>query len=222
MNDLIKIENLTKTYQGAKPFTALKNINLTIKRGELAAIMGPSGSGKSTLLHIMGCLDYPSEGKYFLDNKIISHKTSGKTLAKIRNEKIGFIFQSFNLLARTSSFENVKLPLLYRHVSGSIDKMVANALKKVGLSTKAKNRPSELSGGEQQRVAIARAIVTKPQIILADEPTGNLDSKSGKQIIEILKSLNREGTTVIIVTHDGEIAKNAARIIKIKDGEIEK
>ncbi len=220
MNEIIKLVNLTKTYEGAKPFTALKNINLTISRGELVAIMGPSGSGKSTLLHIIGCLDLSSSGEYFLYNKPINHQTSGKALAKIRNEKIGFVFQSFNLLPRTSAAENVRLPLLYSSREDEAEKLAKLALNKVGLEQKYSNKPSELSGGEQQRVAIARAIVTSPEIILADEPTGNLDSKSGKQIIEILKKLNREGTTVILVTHDGEIARNAGRIIKLGDGEI--
>lgn len=220
MNEIIKLTNLTKIYEGAKPFTALKNINLTISGGEFVAIMGPSGSGKSTLLHILGCLDYPGSGEYLLSGQKITRQTSGKTLAKIRNERIGFIFQSFNLLPRTAAVENVKLPLLYSSKPTQAEKLAQEALNKVGLGKKLLNKPSELSGGEQQRVAIARAIVTKPQIILADEPTGNLDSKSGLQIIEILKKLNLEGTTVILVTHDGEIAKNAMRTIELKDGKI--
>lgn len=200
---------------------ALDNVSLKIKRGEFVAIQGPSGSGKSTLMHIMGCLDTPTSGQIFLEEKDVS-KLSEAELAKIRNQKIGFVFQAFNLLPRTRTLDNVTLPLIYTKLD-SLEKGKQQAfslLKMVGLEERVNHFRSQLSGGEQQRVAIARALVNKPIIIFADEPTGNLDSKSGKEIMKIFLKLNRKGITIVVVTHDEEVAKYAKRIIKIKDGKI--
>lgn len=200
---------------------ALDNISLEIKKGEFVSIMGSSGSGKSTLMHIMGCLDIPTAGKVIFEGEDVSRLNEAE-LAKIRNQKIGFVFQGFNLLPRTSALANVELPLIYTHLDNQKKekKKAAEILKMVGLEKRKNHFPSQLSGGEQQRVAIARALVNNPLIILADEPTGNLDSKTGKEIMEIFQELNKKGNTIIIVTHEARIARCAQRIIKLKDGKI--
>ena len=221
MNSIVKLTNVNKIYQtGEVSFQALKNINLEIKKGEFLSIIGASGSGKSTLMHIIGLLDHPTSGKYELDGENSSH-LGENSLAQIRNKKIGFVFQSFNLLSRTSALENVALPLIYAGVSQS-ERMerAKKALEDVGLGDKLNSHPNQLSGGQQQRVAIARALVTNPQLILADEPTGNLDTKSGIEIMHIFHKLNNEGKTIIMITHEEDIAKNAKRKVKLKDGEV--
>ena len=219
MNNLIKLQNISKTYANGKiSFSALKDINLIIDKGEYISILGPSGSGKSTLMHIIGCLSTPTNGKYLLDGRDVSSLNNSE-LAKVRNQKIGFVFQNFNLLAHINALENVALPLVYRGISSSKrNKAAKEMLEKFGLGMHLKHRPNELSGGQQQRVAIARALVTNPDIILADEPTGNLDSNSGAEVIQIFKQLSLQGKTIIMITHDLEIAKVALRIIKIHDG----
>jgi len=215
---MIEIENITKVYHmGETEVRALNGISLKIEDGEWAAITGPSGSGKSTLMAIVGCLDSPTSGVYRLDGADVA-KMRDDQLAAVRNKKIGFVFQQFNLLARTSALENVELPLLYSSVNHRHDRAQA-ALEAVGLADRMSHHPNELSGGQQQRVAIARALVTEPAIILADEPTGNLDSKTGKEIMELFARLHSErGITVIFVTHDPTIAANAQRVIHIMDG----
>ena len=221
MQALVKLTNINKIYiSGELSFQALKNINLEVKKGEFVAIIGSSGSGKSTLMHLIGLLDHPTSGKYELDGEDSSHLKENK-LAGIRNKKIGFVFQSFNLLSRTSALENVALTLIYAKVASAERKERAKkALEQVGLGDKLNSHPNQLSGGQQQRVAIARALVTNPEIILADEPTGNLDSTSGMEIMKIFHGLNNEGKTIIMITHEDDIARNAKRIIRIKDGEI--
>ena len=216
---IIKLENITKTYpMGKRELTVLKGVNININKGELVAIMGPSGSGKSTLLNLIGCLDKPTSGTYYLEDKEVS-RLSGSELARIRGQKIGFIFQTFNLLSRLTALANVELAMTY--VSGIDRQRALEALAKVGLSDRVRHRPIELSGGEQQRVAIARAIVKNPSIFLADEPTGQLDSHSGEEVISILTSLHAEhGITLVLVTHDINIASHCQRIIQLKDGEI--
>ena len=217
---MICLENLTKTYPlGKRDLPVLKGITLNIDKGEFVAIMGASGSGKTTLLNLLGCLDKPTSGKYYLEDKEVS-KFSGNELAEIRGKKIGFIFQTFNLLSRLTALANVELGMTYS--DGDVDrKRAIEALEKVGLGERIHHRPVELSGGEQQRVAIARAIVKNPSLFLADEPTGQLDSHSGEEVISILKSLHDEhGVTLIMVTHDPSIARSCHRIIRIKDGEI--
>jgi len=218
---LLRLTHVSKTYQlDSLEVHALKNASLEIKKGELVAIMGPSGSGKSTLMHIAGCLDVPTKGKVILDGKDVSHLSEAE-LATIRNKKIGFVFQTFNLIPRTTALDNVSLPLFYAGVPASKRKILAQkALDQVGLVDRAQHFPNQLSGGEQQRIAIARALVNKPAIIFADEPTGNLDTKAGREIMEIFKKLNKDGNTIIVVTHEDEIAKFAKRIIRIKDGEV--
>jgi len=217
---MIEIENITKVYpMGQTEVRALNGVSLTIADGEWVAITGPSGSGKSTLMAIIGCLDSPTSGIYRLDGAEVE-RMSDDELAAVRNKKVGFVFQTFNLLARTSALENVELPLLYSDVNHRREKARA-ALEAVGLGDRITHRPSELSGGQQQRVAIARALVTEPSIILADEPTGNLDSKTGQEIMALFGELHRtRGITVIFVTHDPTIAANAQRVIHIKDGVI--
>jgi putative ABC transport system ATP-binding protein len=222
MNELvIQSKALVKTYRMGKILVeALRGVSLDIKRGEVVAIMGPSGSGKSTLMNLLGCLDRPTSGEYILDGETVSRLSDNK-LAAIRNRKVGFIFQSFNLLPRVSALENVELPLRYSGTNHHRQR-ARQALEAVGLSDRMKHRPSELSGGQQQRVAIARALVNNPAIVMADEPTGNLDSKSGREIMELLLSLNRERSmTVIIVTHDPAIASQTQRIIGLRDGLLE-
>lgn len=219
---LIKLEKVQKNFRldESLTFQALKDIDLQINKGEFVAIMGPSGSGKSTLMHILGLLDKPTSGSYHLENLDVSHLKDDH-LAKLRNQKIGFVFQNFNLLPRTKAYENVALPLIYSGVSKDDRiKRAKKSLDSVGLSDKYDSRPNQLSGGQQQRVAIARALVTNPDIIFADEPTGNLDSKSGIEILKILENLNKLGKTIILITHDKNIALVAKRIIRIKDGEI--
>jgi putative ABC transport system ATP-binding protein len=197
---------------------ALRGVSFSIERGEVVAIMGPSGSGKSTLMNMIGCLDRPSTGDYYLDGELVSSLT-GDQLAVIRNKKVGFVFQSFNLLSRISSLANVELPLRYAGLTNGRRELARKALEAVGLGDRVNHRPTELSGGQQQRVAVARAIVNNPAIIMADEPTGNLDSKVGQEIMDLLLSLNKErGTTLIIVTHDAKIAAQTGRVIRLIDG----
>ncbi len=217
---MISLENITKVYpMGKRELTVLRSITLNIERGELVAIMGPSGSGKSTILNLIGCLDKPTSGIYHFEDKEVSRLNSGE-LARIRGQKIGFVFQTFNLLPRISALANVELGMKY--CGGSDRKLAMEALEKVGLSERAGHRPTELSGGEMQRVAIARAIVKSPPLILADEPTGNLDSHSGAEIISILTSLHAENDiTLVMITHDANIASHCQRIIHLKDGQIE-
>jgi putative ABC transport system ATP-binding protein len=221
-NWVIEAKNLTKVYKmGEMEVHALRGVSLQIAHGEIVAIMGPSGSGKSTLMNIIGCLDRPTDGEYYLDGELVS-KLSDDQLATIRNRKVGFVFQTFNLLSRATALANVELPLRYAGVVRGRRDLARQALDSVGLADRVTHRPSELSGGQQQRVAIARALINEPAIVMADEPTGNLDSKSGSEIMELLLSLNREhGTTLIIVTHDPDIATQSQRIIRIRDGMVE-
>jgi len=214
---LIAVENLSKIYElGGQTVPALKGVSFRIQKGEFVAIMGQSGSGKSTLMNLLGCLDLPSSGTYHLGDIDVRTLNSDQ-LAEVRNRRIGFVFQSFNLLPRSSALENTELPLLYSGTSNSQSR-ARKALAKVGLDARAHHKPNELSGGERQRVAIARAIVNNPAIILADEPTGNLDSKTGEEIMEIFSQLNREGTTLILVTHEQHVAQYARRVINMQDG----
>lgn len=221
MSNVISLANISKIYQTKSGnVNALSNINLNIERGSFTAIVGQSGSGKSTLMNILGCLDVPTSGTYILNNQNVSDMKE-KKLSFIRNNVIGFIFQSFNLIPTLNALENVELPLVYRKVNKTdrYDLSVL-ALKRVGLSERINHRPNQLSGGQQQRVAIARAIATRPQIILADEPTGNLDKNSGNEILEILQEMNNDGTTIILITHDNGIAKKIGKCIRISDGKI--
>ena len=218
---MIYLQDITKVYpMGNRELTVLSGVNLRIEKGELLAIMGPSGSGKSTMLNLIGCLDKPTSGSYYLEDREVSRLSSGE-LAAVRSQKIGFVFQTFNLLPRLSALANVELGMRY---AGGVDRNRAmEALTKVGLSDRANHRPTELSGGEMQRVAIARAIVKNPPLILADEPTGNLDSRSGAEIISILTSLHAEqGITLVMITHDANIAHHCQRIVHLKDGQVER
>lgn len=218
---MIQIKNMNKVYQmGDNIVNALNNISVHVKKHEFVAIVGPSGSGKSTLMNMIGCLDIPTAGEYFLDGKEVS-KLNDNQLADIRNLKIGFIFQRFNLLNKLSAIENVELPLVYQGVSNKEShRRAMEALENVGLAQRKFHKPSELSGGQQQRVAIARALVTNPPLILADEPTGNLDSKSGVEIMKLMNELHSNGNTIVLITHDNNIAAQAKRVIRIQDGEI--
>ncbi len=219
---LIQLDQVTKTYDsGENAVQALRGVDVAIGRGEFVSIIGPSGSGKSTLMHILGCLDTPTSGKYWLDGEDVA-EMSARSLAKVRNQKIGFVFQTFNLLPRATIWKNVELPLLYAGISGDERRSRAlEALKRVGLDNRAKHRPNELSGGQRQRVAIARALVNNPSLILADEPTGNLDTKTGSDIIRIFEDLAAADETIILVTHDPSIAARTQRRITIVDGQIE-
>ena len=223
MSALVEIRDISKIYNpGENEVRALDHISLTIQKGEFVAIIGQSGSGKSTLMNMIGCLDVPTEGTYILNGQNVS-KLSDDELSDIRNQEIGFIFQGFNLIANLTAQENVELPLIYRGVpKKERHELSVAALKKVGLAHRMDHRPSEMSGGQQQRVAIARAIAQAPPVILADEPTGNLDSASSMEILDILKQLHAENRTVILITHDNDIAKQAKRVIRIKDGKIER
>ena len=217
---VIRVEHVEKTYDlGANPVRALRGVDLTIQPGEMIAIMGASGSGKSTLMNILGCLDTPTAGSYWLDGVRVDGLTRNE-LADLRNEKLGFVFQGFNLLARTSALDNVELPLLYDRAGRWKDTraLAAKALERVGLADRMDHRPSELSGGQQQRVAIARALVTQPTLLLADEPTGNLDSRTSVEIMALFQELNHEGITIVLVTHEHDIARYAKRVIEMRDG----
>ncbi len=218
MSKVIGMQNVTKTYQmGDVQVTALNGVSFEIEQGEMVAITGPSGSGKSTLMNIIGCLDTPTSGSYILDGMNVS-QMSDDAQADVRNKKIGFVFQQFNLLPRTAAIDQVELPMVYAGVPDRTER-AQEALKSVGLGERLHHRPNELSGGQQQRVAIARALVNNPSIILADEPTGNLDSKSGAEIMNIFQSLNRDkGLTIVLVTHDPSIAAQAQRVIRVRDG----
>jgi ABC-type antimicrobial peptide transport system, ATPase component len=218
---MINLTNICKTYvMGDNIVKALSNISLNINEHEMVAIVGPSGSGKSTMMNMLGCLDTPTSGSYILDGCQINDMSDNQ-LADIRNKKIGFIFQGFNLLQKLTAVENVELPLIYKGIGAKERyRKSVEALEMVGLGERVKHKPNELSGGQQQRVAIARALVSDPPIILADEPTGNLDSKSGTEILRVLKELNNHGNTIILITHDNNVAMQAKRIIRISDGEI--
>ncbi len=218
---MISLKNINKSYKIAKEeMPILKNIDLTIKEGEFLAIMGPSGSGKSTLMNILGCLDKPSSGEYLLDGMNMIAGKEGK-LASIRNKEIGFVFQTFHLLPRLTALQNVELPLVYAGIKKKMRReKAADVLAKVGLSERLSFLPTKLSGGQKQRVAIARALVNNPRFILADEPTGALDSKTGEQILTLFSELNQEGVTIIMITHDKEVAEKADRIVYIRDGEL--
>jgi len=222
MQTVMKMKLVRKAYRtGEVTFEALKGINLMINRGEFVAVVGPSGSGKSTLMNIMGCLDIPTSGEYRLDGELVNSLTSNQ-LADIRNGKVGFVFQAFNLLPYATAYENVEVPLLFARVNGKKRRQrVTELLARVGLADKAGNKPTEMSGGEMQRTAIARALANEPEIILADEPTGNLDSKSGGEIVKLFKELWKSGKTIIVITHDMSIAGQAERIVNLKDGLIE-
>lgn len=218
---MIDLKNIYKIYKlGNNDVYALDNVSLHIDAHEFVSIIGPSGSGKSTLMNILGCLDVPTKGEYLLEGKDISQKTDDE-LAEIRNNTIGFVFQGFNLLPKLDAMENVELPLIYQNISAKErHERAQKALESVGLGQRIHHKPTELSGGQQQRVAIARALVTNPPIILADEPTGNLDSKSGKEVMEIFKELHAKGNTIILITHDSGVAAQAKRLIKIQDGKL--
>ena len=222
MEMIIKTENLTRLFQvGSETIEALKGIDLSVKKGEIVSIMGPSGSGKTTLMNIIGCLDTPSASTYYLNNKLVN-ELNDDDLAAIRNSEIGFVFQSFHLLAKNTALNNVMLPLKYAGVDESEAMSRAKAvLDKVGLTDRINHSPSELSGGQQQRVAIARALVNNPSIIFADEPTGNLDSQTGEDVMNLFAELNNQGQTIILITHEEDIARQSKRIINIKDGLIE-
>ena len=219
-NAVIRTEGLRKTYQmGNNTVHALRGVDVTVERGEMIAVMGASGSGKSTLMNILGCLDSPSSGSYFLDDIRVDGQPKN-ALADIRNQKIGFVFQGFNLLARTSALDNVELPLLYDRMHRFPDTRAAaaKALERVGLGSRMDHHPSELSGGQQQRVAIARALVTEPALILADEPTGNLDSRTSVEVMALFQELNDQGITILLVTHEHDIAEYHKRIVEVRDG----
>ena len=218
--NIIRTENLTRTYTvGHSTVNALRGVNFEMVAGEFVALMGPSGSGKSTMMHLLGCLDTPTAGSYTLEGRDVS-KLSKDERAQVRNTRLGFIFQTFNLLPRLNALDNVELPLLYGRYGSDVKKRAEQALERVGLMPRAEHRPNELSGGERQRVAIARALVTEPALILADEPTGNLDSRTGAEIMRLLVELCSEGHTILMVTHDSQVATHAEKILHMQDGEI--
>lgn len=219
---IINTEKLVRSFEvGTQKIDALKGIDLSVEKGEFISIMGPSGSGKTTLMNIIGCLDTPTSGNYYLNNKLVNNLDDDE-LARIRNKEIGFVFQSFHLLAKNSALNNVMLPLKYAGTEKNVaEQRAKDVLKQVDLTDRMQHGPSELSGGQQQRVAIARALVNKPSILFADEPTGNLDSKTGEDVINLFKNLNEEGQTIILITHEENIARQSKRIINIKDGLIE-
>ncbi len=217
---LIETDGLTRTYRlGTTEVHALRSVSVQVEQGEFMALMGPSGSGKSTMMHLLGCLDTPTAGRYLLEGRDVSRLTVNER-AEVRNRRIGFIFQTFNLLPRLSALDNALLPLLYRGRIADAKRRAHEALQRVGLEERAQHRPMELSGGERQRVAIARALITDPALILADEPTGNLDSQTGTEIMHLLKELSTAGRTIIIVTHDANVAAYAQRVVHMRDGQI--
>lgn len=220
---LISIKNLTKTYVlGEQIVNALKGVSLDISKGEYLALMGPSGSGKSTLMNIMGCLDSPSQGEYWLNQKEVS-KMSDSELSNVRNEEIGFVFQTFNLLNRMTALENVALPLVYSGISRkNREERAALVLERVGLQDRMQHKPNELSGGQRQRVAVARALVNNPNLLLADEPTGNLDTKTSHEIMALFEEIHNQGNTIVLVTHEEDIAQHAKSIVRLRDGMVEK
>lgn len=220
---MLEVVNLRKVYQmGDTTVEALREVSFKVEKGEFVAIMGPSGSGKSTLMHLIGCLDHPTEGKYFLEGEDVSQVSDDK-LAEIRNKYIGFVFQQFNLLPRMSILQNVEVPLIYAGVGKrERQKIARDVLDKVGLSNRLTHQPNEISGGQRQRVAIARALVNNPSLLLADEPTGNLDSKTGEEIMKMFQELNDHGHTIVLVTHEEDIARQARRVIYVRDGEIQR
>ncbi len=219
---VIDIRNITKVYQiGTEEVHALRGVNLLIQKNEYIALMGPSGSGKSTMMNMIGCLDTPSSGEYFFEGEDVAKLTDDQ-LAEIRNKRIGFVFQNFNLIPRSDVFHNVELPMIYAGVTpAERRRMTMDAIEKVGLGSRVKHKPNELSGGQRQRVAIARALVNNPSIILADEPTGNLDSKTGEEIMLVFEDLYKAGNTIILVTHEEDIASHARRVVRLKDGHVE-
>ena len=218
--NVIRTENMTRTYLvGNSTVNALRGVSIEVEAGEFVALMGPSGSGKSTMMHLLGCLDTPTAGRYLLEERDVSTLSKDER-ARVRNNRIGFIFQTFNLLPRLNALENVELPLLYGQYGDAVRHRASEALERVGLIQRAQHRPNELSGGERQRVAIARALVANPALILADEPTGNLDSKTGADIMGLLVELCIEGRTILMVTHDANVAAHAGRILQMEDGEI--
>ncbi len=222
MSALIELKDITKIYKiGQQELAALNGVSLSIQKGEYVALMGPSGSGKSTLMNILGCLDTPSSGSYLLNEKFVSERTESE-LAAIRNKEIGFVFQSFNLLPRQTALENVQLPLVYAGFKKEARiERAEKVMKQVDLSNRQDHRPNELSGGQRQRVAVARALVNEPSIILADEPTGNLDTKTSVEIMELFEAIHQQGNTIILVTHEEDIAQRAKRIVRLRDGVIE-